>query len=464
MSYQLYTLRFAVAVAMLSIGIWGSFLITAHAAPTCTDFYTKDVSVPTGYGAAYNLFSSAKELLIKTNACTDTKASVTAGNGDATLYVYKEGYYWTGSTWQKLTFTGSSALISNLWYAGTANASVPMTTGNSERYYVGYICQKIGDIWKCGCSNTTCATAAWQIQKATKTSDNNPSPVCGNGICEPGEATTCSQDCGSNSACRQAWQWPCSPDSMWNLPIGNAAQYSSKSDPRVVSLNRHNRINLNTVSWGIAVYKGVTTHPDITLKPSTSYSSYNWNGKNIIVKGPPGMQVPYASGKVYDLDDGFINIVQPNDRTDYETSFAEKPASDATTIKTGPVYTWDLHGTCRADNGFNGGYFAGPTLAGLIRRWEMEGTNEVRHALHLGLCSDQLKKGYIWPATFEDHFSDQYSGTVPVGTVFAIPPSVDIESLGLNQYSRKIAYALQRYGAIVDVQGFCGTWDRPSDA
>ena len=42
-----------------------------------------------------------------------------------------------------------------------------------------------------------------------------------------------------------------------------------------------------------------------------------------------------------------------------------------------------------------------------------------------------------------------------MGTVFAIPPSVDIESLGLNQYSRKIAYALQRYGAIVDVQG-CG--------
>ncbi len=169
----------------------------SHAAVSCNDTYSKDAAVPQGYGASYNVFTSAKEQLVKTASCTDTRASITVGNGDTALYVYKEGYYWTGSTWQKITFTGSSALVSNLWYTGSANASFPLGTGNSERYYVGYTCQKVGDIWKCGCSNTTCATAAWQLQKVVKTGDNNSGgPVCGNSVCEAGETVNnCSQDC-----------------------------------------------------------------------------------------------------------------------------------------------------------------------------------------------------------------------------------------------------------------------------
>ncbi len=458
MSHLRDTPYFILAVSVLCVFIWHSFLATAHAASTtCTDAYTKDVTVPTGYGASYNLFSSAKEQLVKTASCTDTRASITVGNGDAATYVYKLGYQWTGSTWQQVSFTGSSALVSNLWYIGTANGTFTLASGNTSKYYVGYTCQKIGDIWKCGCRDATCVTPYWQLQKVDKVTTGNSAPVCGNNICESGEtASNCAQDCtGNNNQCRKAWEWPCSAESYWNLPFGSGAQYSSKSDPRVASLNKHNRLGLNTVSWGVAVYKGETSHPDITLKPSTSYSSYVWNGKNVIVKGPAGMQLPYAAGKTYDLDDGFINIIQPDDQTNYETSFAEKPASNATTIKTGPVFKWDIRGSCRADNGFNGGYMAGPTMAGMIRKWEMEGNNEVRHALLVGVCTDQLKKGYIWPATFEDNFASSYSGAIPIGTMFAIPPSVDIESLGLNQYGKKIGYALQRYGMIVSLQG-CG--------
>lgn len=260
---------------------------------------------------------------------------------------------------------------------------------------------------------------------------------------------------GQNNSCRNAWEWPCSADSVWNQPITSGAIYSSSSDPRVVSLNIHNKINLNTTSWGVAIYKGETSDPEITLLPSSSYGTYQWDGQTIIVKGKLGMQLPAASGKEYDLDDGFINIVQPDGHTDIETTFAEKPASDAAIIKTGPIHKWDIASSCRSENKFNGGYMAGVTMAGVIRSWEMSGTNEVRHSLLLGICTDQLKKGYIWPATYEDGFSNQYSGTIPMGTIFAIPPTVNIESLGLNQYGKKIGYALQRYGAIVDLQG-CG--------
>lgn len=295
-----------------------------------------------------------------------------------------------------------------------------------------------------------CPTATPGVQPtSTPSVSNAPS----NALSPTTDPTTISPT--STTTCRNAWKWPCSAESVWNMPIGSGAQYSSETDPRVVSLRKHGGGSLNTTSWGVAVYKTNTTDPDVTLLPSSSYSSYVWNGKNIVIKGQAGMQLPAATGKAYDLDDGFINIVQPDDQTDYETSFAEKPSATATTIKTGPVYKWDIRASCRAENGFNGGYMAGPTIAGLIRTWEMEGTNEVRHSLIIALCADQLKRGYIWPATFEDNLSIPYSGAVPIGTTLAIPPSVNIESLGLNQYGKKIGYALQRYGGIVSLQG-CG--------
>ncbi len=156
--FILFVLSLAVVIPAIS-----------RAASTCSDSYSSSVAVPTGYGAAYNPFSSAKELLVKTTSCTDTSASITVGNGDTALYVYKEGYYWTGSAWQKINFTSSNAL-DGVWYKGQANASVPMAAGNSERFYVGYTCQQVSSVWKCGCSNTTCATPAWQLQKVNKIS------------------------------------------------------------------------------------------------------------------------------------------------------------------------------------------------------------------------------------------------------------------------------------------------------
>lgn len=141
---------------------------TALAAATCTDTYTSG-AVPNGYGAAYNLFSSVHEPFVSVGSCTDTSASVNVGNGNSALYVYKDGYYWTGSVWQKVSFTSGSALQSGNWYLGEGHASIPMATGNSERFYVGYTCQQVSNVWKCGCHDTMCTTPAWQLQKVTKT-------------------------------------------------------------------------------------------------------------------------------------------------------------------------------------------------------------------------------------------------------------------------------------------------------
>ncbi len=133
---------------------------------TCTNQYTKNVTVPTNYGAAYNLFTSTKELLVQGDTCSATSYKIKVGSGDNAQYVYKLGYKWTGSRWDSLNLTSTSALQSNTWYLGSATVGITPVSGGT--YVVGYICQKIGDVWKCGCSDTTCTTPAWQLQKVSK--------------------------------------------------------------------------------------------------------------------------------------------------------------------------------------------------------------------------------------------------------------------------------------------------------
>jgi hypothetical protein len=115
--------------AFASLFMFVAFLTPslALATSTCTDTYSKDATIPNSYGAAYNLFSSAKELLVKTESCTDTTASIKIGNGDAGMYVYKQGYYWNNTAWVQKAFTGSSALVANSWYTGSANGTIPLT-------------------------------------------------------------------------------------------------------------------------------------------------------------------------------------------------------------------------------------------------------------------------------------------------------------------------------------------------
>jgi hypothetical protein len=133
---------------------------------TCQNQYTKSATIPSGYGAAYNLFTSAKELLVQGDICSSTSYKVKVGSGNNTQYIYKNGYKWTGSRWNMFNLTSASALQSNLWYTGSATVDVTPVSGGT--YVVGYVCQKIGDVWKCGCSNTTCSTATWQLQRVSK--------------------------------------------------------------------------------------------------------------------------------------------------------------------------------------------------------------------------------------------------------------------------------------------------------
>ena len=137
---------------------WFTMPSITHAA-SCTNYLVKDVPTSTGYGAAYNLFSTNHEQLVKTTSCADTSIGI-MGNDNQSMYVYNQRYVWIGPRWIQLAFLSQkSSLIGCAWYTGSAAA------GSGDIYYVGYTYQQVSGIWKCGCRDESCVTPGWELQK-----------------------------------------------------------------------------------------------------------------------------------------------------------------------------------------------------------------------------------------------------------------------------------------------------------
>jgi hypothetical protein len=127
-----------------------------------------------GYAAAYNVFSSTKELLI-TADCSSTQPKITIGADNPNILVYNKGYKTSGTSWTPLTLTceGQSVSDSNgiTWCRGLGTA----TLGESDVWFAAYTCQQIAGLWKCGCRDSACSTTAnppsgglWQLQGIKK--------------------------------------------------------------------------------------------------------------------------------------------------------------------------------------------------------------------------------------------------------------------------------------------------------
>ncbi|QRE78093.1 hypothetical protein F1D61_30700 [Methylobacterium aquaticum] len=57
---------------------------------------------------------------------------------------------------------------------------------------------------------------------------------------------------------------------------------------------------------------------------------------------------------------------------------------------------------------------------------------------------------YVWPATSADGFSGSYSGSIPLGSLFAIPKDVDLTKIGITtSEGMALAKAYQNYGGYV---------------
>lgn len=137
--------------------------------------YRDGVPTPDGYGAAYNVLTTARELLVSVT-CDKTSATVTVGSGAENQLIYRYGYAWRNNAWQRITLSSTNPLQGNAWYARSANATLSRTVAEmaqESNYVVGYVCQWVTPTggtgtWKCGCRDGACQNSYWQLQYFSK--------------------------------------------------------------------------------------------------------------------------------------------------------------------------------------------------------------------------------------------------------------------------------------------------------
>lgn len=260
---------------------------------------------------------------------------------------------------------------------------------------------------------------------------------------------------------RVAWLWPFTVDSTWNLPIATSAMFERATDTRTA--------NYIATSTGAG-----------TIVPWISYTGYNMPFTKASYSDPLATmtdtgdaarsdtyRIP-ATAAIAGGTDGSMGIVTPDGRFLHETWITHR--TNSTTYTTSKHVKSDLYG--RGNGPGQGIHANGASIAaGVIREWEIwggpEGYGEIRHALAMGLDGSQLYyagggygidgyqrgtigSGYVWPATEQDFDSPtSYTGQVPMGALAAIPPWVNLTTLGLSPSGLVIARACQRYGLYV---------------
>jgi hypothetical protein len=192
-------------------------------------------------------------------------------------------------------------------------------------------------------------------------------------------------------------------------------------------LKLHNTY-INSARWSFPVHEASESDPTWTITDS--------NGFTVTLKIPD-----FAAPAIG--TDSHMSVTQPDKRTNYEMWRASKDSSGwhAEYIVKGDLLTDGRSGGARAS--------AISHLHGLIRTEEVA-ANKIPHALAMGLEYDQLKSGYVWPARNQDwNGASVYTGSIPMGTMFVLPLSVNIDGLGLDADGKALAWTLQNYGAYV---------------
>jgi hypothetical protein len=288
--------------------------------------------------------------------------------------------------------------------------------------------------------------------------------------------------------------WPFSASSPWNQPIGSGAQYAPVAGLATLPVTIQNtkwtdnivvaatnsptsqilyspsygpNTNMGFVSKGTKVC-GNSTTVDNQLKsyattnnpfPANYYSTTSTPNSSLWVL-PTGYhvassnydstpQMPYGTCPSPDSD-GYLTIIQPD-------GFA---LDTINTIVTGdnsiltPMASYvDLQGD---GTGVWDGRRASmlPAFAGLIRTGEIA-NGSIPHALAAQLVPSMLTQSAVWPAWAFDRNSG-YSGNVPMGSLLAIPQSVNINNLKLSPQGRVVAKTAQDYGIYIVDRGSSG--------
>jgi hypothetical protein len=258
--------------------------------------------------------------------------------------------------------------------------------------------------------------------------------------------------CAEAGRTRDPALWPFTSTSPWNMPIGDKAQYVGISSPKFDSSGGG---GINCTKWSHPIFIATVDDPMTTiyLHPRTP-------------PFPPTAEKPFVTMRVPvnarpdSESDEHLHIIDETHSFVVEMIGAVRDRNGKITVTWGAVknslrdagvYDTPYHGT-RA--------YGGSAIGGLIRKGEL--THGIHHALAVTIEPKAHNrngpggKPYVWPASSADGDADTAYGTTGnlyMGTLLAIPPTVDITKLGLQGPDLVLARALQDYGAYVSDSG-----------
>jgi hypothetical protein len=240
---------------------------------------------------------------------------------------------------------------------------------------------------------------------------------------------------------------PFSSTSQWNLPLGSGAHYSAMASGVNVGALLAEKLCYVDRSSSIPSFKVSSADPlrtfSITINDTTT-SPYHGPGTH-------HWRIPDSAFAAKGSDHS-MDLLDPDGVTLHELWRASKGSTGNWTSPR--AANFDIRGSGINDTGHDSGIRAAQVsqFGGLIRSHEIT-ANRIPHALAMVLSNWMLKSGFVWPATAQDQ-SGGYTGEIPMGSLLAIPPSVDVTKLGLSPTGLAIAHAFQDYGGLaVDRNG-----------
>lgn len=236
--------------------------------------------------------------------------------------------------------------------------------------------------------------------------------------------------------------WPFTSTSPWNHPIGSAAQYAPETSPvwqaaGGVGLNASN-------GWSIPVWVAQDADPMTDV----------YQGGTFVTR----FRIP-ANAVPAQAADGHMAVVDENHDKLLETYGGITRSPGRITAQLAIVNSVrDVGAGAAPYIGWHGmRAYGGSCIGGLIRQHEVTERN-IPHALAAAVQRDAMNKNtpngqaYVWPASNADSgWQTSYgsTGNVHMGSLLAIPPSVDLSSLGLNALALAVAKAMQDYGVYI---------------
>ncbi|MBI5288988.1 MAG: hypothetical protein HY873_08440 [Chloroflexi bacterium] len=242
------------------------------------------------------------------------------------------------------------------------------------------------------------------------------------------------------------------------MPIGSGATYQAISLPNTEYVHEDEILGMDASAPLRPTFNRNAW--DATCSGGTSYGQF---------PVPNSLITDVTSGSY--LPNNTAAMIKADGRTIQEGIWVARCSG------TGPLYwgltlgSHDIYGD--GVSGFYGGHGGSglSAVGGSLRLWEVTGTAAIAHALKVTLPVSALSNcssGYRWPAQIADSgYSSPgswsfYSGSVcamRMGSLIALPPTENCNTLVTATLARRICHALQDYGAyVVDTHPNVAGW------